>query len=75
MFRQSLLRTTRLFSTTARVNKGPVEGAKDAVKTADRTVSDQIVKGIEKGRKSTNPSSRHIRRQMMCANVVLLGVL
>ena len=52
MFRHSLLRTTRtrLFSTTARYNKGPVEGIKDAAKTVDRTVSDQMVKGIEKGR-------------------------
>lgn len=54
MFRQSLLRsarpTARHFSTTVRYNKGPIEGAKDAAKTVDRTVSDQMVKGIEKGR-------------------------
>lgn len=52
MFRQTLVRNARLFSTSVRVgNKGPIEGAKDAAKTVDRTVSDQIVKGIEKGRK------------------------
>lgn len=51
MFRQTLLRNARLFSTSVRMSKGPVEGAKDAAKTVDRTVSDQLVKGIEKGRK------------------------
>lgn len=52
MFRQTLLRQTRLFSTSVRLtNKGPIDGAKDAVKNVDRTVSDGLVKGIEKGRK------------------------
>ena len=38
------------FSTSRIVmDKGPVEGAKDAVKQVDRTVSDTLVKGIEKG--------------------------
>lgn len=50
MFRQVAIRNVRLFSTSVRVsNKGPVETAKDAVKTADKTVSQTIVKGIEKG--------------------------
>lgn len=49
MFRQTLLRNARLFSTSVRVNKGPVEAGKDAVKNVDRSVSDTIVKGIEKG--------------------------
>lgn len=31
------------------MNKGPVEAAKDAVKSVDRTVSQGAVKGIEKG--------------------------
>lgn len=52
MFRQTVVRNVRLFSTSVpRLNKGPVEGAKDAVKQVDRTVSDTIVKGIEKGGK------------------------
>ena len=50
MLRQSLARSARLFGTTAaRRNRGPVDGAKDAVKGVDRKVSDTIVKGIEKG--------------------------
>ena len=66
MFRQTLLRTNiarnaRFFSTNGvRLNKGPMDGAKDAVKSADRTVSDGLVKGIEKGRKFlhyTTPSA------------------
>ena len=55
MFRQTVARNVRLFSTSVRVrqNKGPIEGAKDAVKTVDKTISQQIVKGIEKGGKFT----------------------
>lgn len=50
MFRQALARNVRLFSTSRVVmEKGPVEGAKDAAKAVDRTVSDTLVKGIEKG--------------------------
>ena len=49
MFRQAFARNVRLFSTSVALRKGPVEGAKDAVKTVDRTVSDTLVKGIEKG--------------------------
>lgn len=50
MFRQALVRNVRLFSTSGVLRqKGPIEGAKDAVKTVDRTISDQLVKGIEKG--------------------------
>ena len=50
MFRQTVARNVRLFSTSGLLrNKGPVEGAKDAVKQVDKTVSDTIVKGIEKG--------------------------
>lgn len=53
MFRQTFARNLRLFSTQTalRQNKGPIEGAKEAVKQVDRTVSDTIVKGIEKGGK------------------------
>ena len=49
MFRQTVVRNVRLFSTSVRYQKGPVESAKDAVKTVDKTVSQGIVKGIEKG--------------------------
>ena len=42
---------TRLFSTTLRQYKSPVDTVKDAAKTVDRTVSDAAVKGIEVGRK------------------------
>ena len=53
MFRQAAARQLRLFSTARvlRESKGPIEGAKDAVKTVDKTISQQIVKGIEKGGK------------------------
>ena len=51
MYRQTLARNVRLFSTARvlRQNKGPIEGAKDAVKQVDKTISQTIVKGIEKG--------------------------
>lgn len=50
MFRQVAVRNARLFSTSVRfADKGPVEAAKDAVKTVDKNVSQTIVKGIEKG--------------------------
>jgi hypothetical protein len=47
MFRQTLLRQTRLFSTSVRMNKGPIEAVKDTVKSADKAVSQKIVQGIE----------------------------
>ncbi|RFU35433.1 hypothetical protein B7463_g908, partial [Scytalidium lignicola] len=43
----------RLFSTTPAPQKGPIETAKDAVKTVDRAVSNKIVDGIEVGEKAT----------------------
>lgn len=49
MFRTQIARQVRLFSTSPIVRKSPVETVKDAAKTVDRTVSDQVVKGIEKG--------------------------
>lgn len=50
MFRQQLARNARLFSTSVRVqNKGPVDAVKDTVKQVDKTVSQTIVAGIEKG--------------------------
>lgn len=52
MFRTTLARNVRLFSTNVRLNKSAVDTAKESVEKVDRTVSDQLVKGIEKGRKS-----------------------
>ena len=49
MLRQYAVRNVRLFSTTPAFRKSPVDTAKDAAKAVDRTVSDTIVKGIEKG--------------------------
>jgi hypothetical protein len=55
MFRTSLARSARFttisrpFTTSLRLNKGPVEAVKDAAKKVDRTVSDAAVVGIEKG--------------------------
>jgi hypothetical protein len=53
MLRSSITRqvrpATRLFATTARYQKGPVELGKDALKKVDRVVSDAAVKGIETG--------------------------
>lgn len=41
----------RLFTTTVICQKGPVDVAKDGLKAVDRTVSDTIVAGIDKGSK------------------------
>merc|ERR1711974_11368 len=53
MFRHTLARNARLFSTSIRVQKGPVEAAQDGLKAVDRTVSETIVKGIEKGEEAS----------------------
>lgn len=37
------------FSTTVQLRKGPVEAAKDTLKTVDRAVSDKLVDGIDVG--------------------------
>ncbi len=61
MYRQVFARNARLFSTRVALRqeaKGPLEGAKDAVKTVDKNVSQTIVKGIEKGGKSHHPFIR-----------------
>lgn len=39
----------RLFSTAVVYQKSPTESVKDGLKSVDRTVSDTIVKGIDKG--------------------------
>lgn len=70
MYRQSILRSLRasapqprLFTTNARLQKSATETIKDAAKTVDRTISDTVVKGIEKGGTSIshlgNPSLPH----------------
>ena len=42
-----------LSSTTVRANKGPVETTKDSLHKADRTISDKVLKGMDKGRMFT----------------------
>jgi hypothetical protein len=49
MFRTAITRQARLFTTSTRLQKGPVELGKDALKKVDRVVSDAAVKGIETG--------------------------
>ena len=48
MLRTSLLRSTRLFSTTPLVRKTATDTIKDAAKTVDRTISNAAVKGLDK---------------------------
>ncbi|KAK1145610.1 hypothetical protein N8T08_004169 [Aspergillus melleus] len=43
----------RSISSTPRMQKGPVEAAKDTLKKADSTISGAAVKGIEKGQEAT----------------------
>lgn len=49
MYRTSFIRSARLFSTNARLQKSATETVKDAAKAVDRSVSNAAVKGIEKG--------------------------
>jgi hypothetical protein len=49
MFRTTIIRNVRLFSTNARLQKSATETIKDAAKVVDRTISDAAVSGIEKG--------------------------
>ncbi|KAK5006889.1 hypothetical protein LTR16_009256, partial [Cryomyces antarcticus] len=53
MFRTALARSARLFSTSARYQKSPVDTIKETAKAVDRTISDAAVKGIEKGEQAT----------------------
>lgn len=55
MFRTTIARNARLFTTSARFQKSVVDSAKDTAKKVDRTVSDEIVKGIETGGTSSIP--------------------
>ncbi|KAK4943438.1 hypothetical protein LTR10_016929 [Elasticomyces elasticus] len=45
----ALRQSPRLFSTTLIQQKGPVDAAKDTLKSVDRAVSDAAVAGIDKG--------------------------
>ncbi|KAJ5891912.1 uncharacterized protein N7473_008140 [Penicillium subrubescens] len=45
--------TLRSITTTARLEKGPVDATKDTLKAADRVVSDAAVKGIDLGREAS----------------------
>ena len=47
MFRSTLARNARLFSTNARLQKSAIDSAKDGLKSIDRTVSDTLIKGID----------------------------
>jgi hypothetical protein len=49
MFRTAITRQARLFGTSTRLQKTPIEMGKDALKKVDRVVSDAAVKGIETG--------------------------
>ncbi|KAK7540573.1 uncharacterized protein J3D65DRAFT_615732 [Phyllosticta citribraziliensis] len=49
MFRATLTRNARLFSTSVRSQKSVTETVKDAAAKANRVVSDAALKGIEKG--------------------------
>ncbi|KIV99853.1 uncharacterized protein PV09_08521 [Verruconis gallopava] len=66
MYRSAIVRQARLLSTTARLNKGPIETAKDALKSIDRTISDAAVSGIEKGEQA----AASIKKQMPSASDV-----
>jgi hypothetical protein len=54
MFRTAITRQARLFTTSTRLQKGPIELGKDALKKVDRVVSDAAVKGIETGGMSSS---------------------
>lgn len=56
MFRQSIARQARLFSTSTAFRKSVMDTAKDAIKNVDKTVAQGAVKGIETA--GTFPSLR-----------------
>ncbi|EPS29836.1 hypothetical protein POX_b03141 [Penicillium oxalicum] len=45
--------TMRSISSTVRLEKGPVDAAKDTLKQADRVVSDAAIKGIDLGKEAS----------------------
>lgn len=69
--RSVITQSPRLFSTTLVQQKGPVEAAKDGLKTVDRAVSDAAVAGIDKGGMSTHsPDSRVLRFVTMLTTLI-----
>ena len=54
MFRSTIIRNARLFSTNARFQKSATETIKETAQAVDRTISDAAVKGIEKGGTSSS---------------------
>ncbi|EKG10692.1 hypothetical protein MPH_12176 [Macrophomina phaseolina MS6] len=54
MFRTAIARNARLFTTSARFQKSAVDSVKDTAKKVDRTVSDELVKGIEKSEQAAD---------------------
>jgi tRNA(Ile2) C34 agmatinyltransferase TiaS len=55
---------TRAFTVSALRQKGPVDAAKDALKTVDRKVSDKLVGGIKVGGKLYHTPSKCIDRSI-----------
>jgi hypothetical protein len=51
MFRTTIIRSVRTFSTVRPLARGPVEVGKDALKAADNLASKAAIKGIETGGK------------------------
>jgi len=49
MFRTSLIRSVRTFSTVRPLNKSAVEAGKDALKTVDEVASKAAIKGLDAG--------------------------
>lgn len=62
---------TRAFTVSATRSKGPVDVAKDALKTVDRKVSDKLVGGIKAGGKPTIPSASHPRVRGKYTSVIV----
>jgi len=60
MYRQAIVRQTRLFSTSPQVRKSVVDQAKEAVKTVDKTVAQAAIKGIDIGEEATNKAKEAI---------------
>jgi hypothetical protein len=54
MFRSSIIRSARLFSTNARYQKSAIDTLKETAQAIDRTISDAAVKGIETSGMSLN---------------------
>lgn len=58
--------TMRSISSTVRLEKGPVDAAKDTLKQADRVVSDAAIKGIDLGSMFRPPQNSQIAPAEPC---------